>query len=139
MYGEGAEREAIQFYIDKIQLGEVVTLHGNATAQTVRNAYQNAHFLILPSVSEGWPKVVAESMFWGCVPLASAVSCVPMMLDNGSRGVVLKMDVDSDVVAALAILADSNKYHQLSGAAMDWSRQYTLEVFEHDIRQILKS
>ena len=53
--------------------------------------------MILPSQSEGWPKAIAEGMFWGCVPIATPVSCVPFMLDYGERGVLLQMNLEQDV------------------------------------------
>jgi hypothetical protein len=31
-------------------------------------------------------KAIAEGMFWGCIPVGTAVSCVPFMLDEGKRG-----------------------------------------------------
>jgi hypothetical protein len=49
--------------------------------------------VLLPSNSEGWPKAIAEGMFWGCVQLQTAVSCVPYMLDYGKEG-LLEMDLE---------------------------------------------
>ena len=45
--------------------------------------------MILPSKSEGWPKAIAEGMFFGCIPIATPVSCVPWMLADGSRGILV--------------------------------------------------
>ena len=48
-------------------------------------------------MSEGWPKVIAEGMFWGCLPIATRVSCVPNMLNNGKRGIILELTLQEDV------------------------------------------
>ena len=90
LYGEGALRMELEHYITQNNLEAIVFLKGNQNKETVLKGYQNSHFLILPSKSEGWPKVVAEAMFWGCVPIASPVSCVSFMMGNGSRGIILK-------------------------------------------------
>ena len=63
LYGEGVLRIDLQAYINKYDLQEYIVLKGNQTKETLKNAYQNSHFLILPSKSEGWPKAVAEAMF----------------------------------------------------------------------------
>ncbi len=96
LYGNGVERKLLEDYIVKQQLQSIVSLKGNQSQDVVKKAYQNSHFVILPSDSEGWPKVIAEGMFWGCVPIATAISCVPYMLDYGNRGILLQQDLEKD-------------------------------------------
>ncbi|HLF52417.1 glycosyltransferase family 4 protein [Flavobacterium sp.] len=139
LYGEGAERNALETYIQEKGLQDVIMLHGNQTAATVQTAYENSHFLVLPSQSEGWPKVVAEAMFWGCVPIASAISCVPNMLGNGERGIILTMDLEKDIQQIKRTLDNEALYQSKAGKAVLWSRQYTLDYFEEEIRLLLGS
>ncbi len=139
IYGEGAQWDKIDSYIREHQLEAVVRLHGNQAAEVVEQAYKESHFLILASRSEGWPKVVAEAMFWGCIPLATAVSCVPEMLEHGERGVLLTKDLKKDISAFAILLEDKNKLKAMSKAALDWSQQYTLEAFEEEIKKIVLS
>jgi glycosyltransferase involved in cell wall biosynthesis len=94
--------------------------------------------VLLPSKSEGWPKAVAEAMFWGCVPVATKVSCVPFMLANGERGVLLDMDLDRDVADMEEILIDEASFFTKSKLAAEWSQKYTTDVFESEIKKILK-
>lgn len=138
LYGEGKERPALEAYIKEKDLGENIVLHGNQTAMTVQKAYQKSHFLLLPSKSEGWPKVVAEAMFWGCVPVASAVSCVSNMLDDGTRGIVLTMNFEDDVRQLEQCVLHEEQYHAKAEAAIVWSRKYTLDYFETEIKRLLK-
>src|SRR5690606_18730604 len=88
-FGEGPQRSALESYIANHNLKSVAVLAGNQEEIIMRSAYQENHFLILASKSEGWPKVIAEAMFWGCVPVGTKVSCVPHMLDHGNRGILL--------------------------------------------------
>lgn len=148
LYGEGAERDKLEHYIIQNNLENIVSLEGNQTQDTVKKAYEQSHFVILPSDSEGWPKAVAEGMFWGCVPVATAVSCVPFMLDYGNRGVLLEMtrehssnwrsNFEKDVSQLEAVLKNEIDYQIKSQNASDWSRKYTLDVFEEEIKKILK-
>lgn len=97
MYGDGVECENIEKYIQKNNLVETIFLHGNVDKVIVKNAFQQSHFLVFMSKSEGWPKVVAEAMFWSCLPITTAVSCVPYMIGNGSRGAIVIDDLDTIV------------------------------------------
>jgi glycosyltransferase involved in cell wall biosynthesis len=137
-YGEGTERARLEQYITANQLEAVIELHGNQSKETVQKAYQNSHFVVLPSDSEGWPKAIAEGMFWGCVPLATAVSCVPFMLDYGKRGILLDMDLVKDTTQIETLMNTPTDFDAKHENASDWSRYYTLDVFEREIRDLLK-
>jgi glycosyltransferase involved in cell wall biosynthesis len=136
-YGEGNQRAALEEYIHANNLENRVVLKGNQTKEEVEKAYKNSHFLVLPSKSEGWPKVVAEAMFWNCLPIATKISCVPYMLDYGHRGILLEEHLDKDVLQIQSILEDENKYQIMSQKAQVWSREYTLEFFEAEIKKLL--
>jgi glycosyltransferase involved in cell wall biosynthesis len=139
LYGEGKKRQKMETYIEENKLQSSIVLQGNQTAETVQTAYEASHFLILPSKSEGWPKVVAEAMFWGCLPVASPVSCVSNMLDNGKRGLVLTMNLEEDVLRIKRVLDDEAVYQDKVANAAQWSRRYTLDYFEEEIKQLLKT
>ena len=139
LYGEGIERKILEDYISQNNLDNIVSLKGNQTQETVKKAYESSHFAILPSESEGWPKAIAEGMFWGCVPVATKVSCVPFMLDYGDRGVLIAMDLEKDVPQLETLLKDENLCKRMSQKASDWSRNYTLDVFEKEIKKLLAS
>jgi glycosyltransferase involved in cell wall biosynthesis len=137
LYGEGMERNRLEEYIGKNNLESIISLEGNQTQDTLKKAYEQSHFVILPSESEGWPKAVAEGMFWGCVPVSTPVSCVPFMLDYGNRGVLLEIDLQKDFNQLEALLQNERDFEIKSQKASDWSRKYTLDVFEDEINKIL--
>lgn len=137
LFGEGEERSSIQNYIDDYQLHDMVFLHGNVTSQALIDAYSKAHFLLFASESEGWPKAVAESMFWACLPITTAVSCVPDMLGYGQRGVLVTAQAEEMARAVKDCVADPSRYRDLCLAARDWSRIFTLEKFEEEIKFLI--
>jgi glycosyltransferase involved in cell wall biosynthesis len=139
LYGEGSERKILEDYIAENQLEKIISLEGNQTKETLKIAYQNSHFVILPSKSEGWPKAIAEGMFWGCVPIATPVSCLPFMLDYGNRGVLLAMHLERDFTQVETILHDQMDFDFKRNKASDWSRNYTLNAFEGAIKELLVS
>jgi glycosyltransferase involved in cell wall biosynthesis len=139
LYGEGVERNRLEEYIEVNKLESSIILKGNQSKEMIQKAYQQSHFVVLPSASEGWPKAIAEGMFYGCVPLATAVSCVPFMLDYGNRGILLEMNLEKDVLQMEAILNDELVFDTLQEKALAWSRKYTVDVFEEEIKKLLQS
>jgi glycosyltransferase involved in cell wall biosynthesis len=138
LYGHGKELESLQQYISDNNLQKIILLKGNQPQQVIRQAYTESHFVILPSRSEGWPKVIAEGMFWGCVPIASRVSCLANMLDDGDRGLLLKMDFDHDTDLLFNTINDPQGYAEKAMKSIEWSRKYTLDLFESEIKSLLK-
>lgn len=138
VYGDGLLRNELMVYIRENNLEKNVFLHGNQNQEVLKKAYQNSHFVILASKSEGWPKAIAEGMFWGCVPLATAVSCVPEMLDYGRRGILLQMDTEKDTDTIATLINNTDKFEKRNKEAIHWSRKYTLEYFETEIKKLLQ-
>lgn len=136
-YGEGSERISLENYIRINNLGAFITLNGNVNQEALKSAYQESHFVILPSKSEGWPKAIAEGMFWGCVPIATSVSCVPFMLDYGERGILLKMILEKDTAQIDTILKSELVFKNKSKKALEWSQKYTIDVFDKEIKKLL--
>ena len=137
LYGDGIERDKLELYCITNNLKSTIIFKGNQTKETIQKVYQQSHFVILPSDSEGWPKVIAEGMFWGCVPIATQVSCVPYMLDNGNRGVLLTMDIENDVVQIESVLDNQRLYDEKQKSGVEWSQKYTTDVFESEIKKLL--
>ncbi len=138
LYGDGIERKALEAYIILNKLEKYIELKGNQNQKIVTRVYQNSHFVILPSKSEGWPKVVAEGMFWGCLPISTPVSCVPFMLDYGERGTLLEMNLKADSKQIEIILKNETVFENKRQKASEWSQKYTMNVFEEEIKKILK-
>ena len=138
IYGEGQERNSLEKYIQENNLEKHIVLYGNQNQEIIKKAYQKSHFIILPSKSEGWPKAIAEGMFWGCVPIATQVSCVPFMLDYGNRGILLEMNLDKDLAQINKHLEDKSAFFVKSRLSEEWSQKYTTDVFETEIKKLLK-
>ncbi len=139
LFGEGLERATLEHYILEHNLGNIVFLKGNQSQAEVKKGYEDSHFVILPSESEGWPKAIAEGMFWGCVPIATTVSCIPFMLDQGDRGVLLTMNLKEDLQLIEAVIQNNEDFAAKSEKASAWSRHYTMDVFEEEIKKLLQS
>ncbi len=156
IYGVGPERKKLENYVVDNKLDEVVIFKGSRPLEELKAAYQKAHFVVLPSRSEGWPKAIAEGMFFGCIPIATPVSCVPWMLkpppapEGGAkkptlaeRGILIeisgKEELNEEVEEIIRLIQDPEKLKRMSEAAKQWSQEYTLERFEEAIKGVLKN
>tara|TARA_Y100000815_G_scaffold108858_1_gene97445 strand:+ start:988 stop:2100 length:1113 start_codon:yes stop_codon:yes gene_type:complete len=136
IYGDGVLKRELQQYVNENKLEKFVYYHGTQAAEEIKDAYKKSHFLILPSKSEGWPKVVAEAMWWGVIPIVPSVSCVPWMLGNGSRGILIKGRLKKDIKKIEKELQNKNALRTKSNKAQLWARNYTLERFESEITKL---
>jgi glycosyltransferase involved in cell wall biosynthesis len=137
VYGHGREKKRLEQYIADKGLSGGVKLMGNKSKEDLIEVYRQSHFVVLPSQSEGWPKAVAEGMFWGCVPLVTGVSCVPFMLGNGSRGLLLTMDLETDARNIAALISDHDEWASKIAAGVEWSQKYTVDLFAEEIKSLL--
>ena len=139
MFGNGLEFSKVENYIKLNKLNEIVKLNGNQPKDVIKAAYQYSHFLLFISKSEGWPKVVAESMFWKCLPISTDVSCVKAMLAHGERGSVLNSNSKIDIIEKEIISYIKNKelYQKKVLEAQKWSHNFTLDSFEEAIKRTL--
>jgi len=137
MYGDGTSRELIENTIKQLALGDQVVLHGNQPLSTVTEAYKKSHFAFLLSKSEGWPKAVAEPMFWGSIPIATPVSCMPWMLNlenhksqittsqtSDARGIIV-LDLNNAATIIKHAIQNKDALQLISKNASEWSHKLT--------------
>tara|TARA_R100000935_G_scaffold7556_1_gene15958 strand:- start:2603 stop:3712 length:1110 start_codon:yes stop_codon:yes gene_type:complete len=137
IYGSGVLKKELKEYIATKNLDPFVRLMGNYKLDELKEVYKASHFLILASQSEGWPKAVAEAMFFGCIPIATSVSCVPYMLNYGNRGIIIEPDLERAVFKVMNYLKNESELYDISKRATSWSREYTLEKFEKEITGLI--
>ena len=137
MFGDGIEMKNVKNYVFEKSLQKNVFLNGNQSKETIKKAFQESHFLVFISKSEGWPKVVAEAMFWSCLPIATKVSCVPYMLGFGERGAIVSENSSEIALKIESYLNNQENYQNAILSARKWSQKFTLEEFEKEIKKII--
>jgi glycosyltransferase involved in cell wall biosynthesis len=134
--GDGPLRIEMETYISQNDLKDIVKLHGNRDKEYLKSALKESHFVLLPSISEGWPKALAEGMFFGCIPISTKISCVPWMLDDGKRGILIEADFEKAFNEIYGVITHGS-LKEISKAAQLWSQEYTVEKQVSDIKKIL--
>ncbi|WP_425639513.1 glycosyltransferase family 4 protein [Algoriphagus yeomjeoni] len=135
--GDGVMRAELEAQSRALGLQDYVVFKGNVNAETVKSILKQSHFLIFVSETEGWPKAVAEAMFWGCIPFTSRVSCVPQMVgEKRERGVLVSKDPQEIFEKLKTLLADIKELERMRADAISWARKYTLESFQTEIEEL---
>lgn len=137
IYGSGIMEPKLRDYIKKTNLEPFIRLMGNKELSILKEAYRYSHFIILHSKSEGWPKVIAEAMFFGCIPIVSNISCIPWMIGDEKRGILINDDLNLASRKVMEVLKDKKVLKKMSDDATSWSRSYTLDRFEMEMKKLL--
>ena len=97
MLGDGPNRKKLMRQIERLGLRDYVTLGGGQTAEQLADWYRAADVTVLPSLSEGVPNVLLESIACGTPFVASRVGGIPEIADL--RRDILVPPGDSKVLA----------------------------------------
>lgn len=63
--------------------------HGFLKFDDLFEIFKKSHFFLLPSsASEGFPKVIAEALNFGCIPIVSNVSSIGQYIHDGKNGFI---------------------------------------------------
>lgn len=83
--------------------------HGFLKREDVFEVYKSCEFFLLPSTaSEGFPKVIAESMNFGCVPIVSNISSIGQYV-NADNGFIINPCTSEELGSILKIILDLEK------------------------------
>ncbi|MCR8666349.1 glycosyltransferase family 4 protein [Aestuariibaculum sp. M13] len=108
-------------------LGVSLNYHGTLPRYELHDIYKQCHFIVLPSKSEGFPKVISEALNFGCVPVVSDVSAIGQYIKDGEQGILIQELTQACLVSKLEaclrmnvkrftdlIAQDESFYHQFS-------------------------
>lgn len=137
--GNGEKMEHYQKQSDNYKLPCV--FHGFLERQEVFEIYKNSQFLMLPSTaSEGFPKVIAEAMNFGCLPIVSAVSSIAQYINMMNGFIVNPCTAEElDRILKMVIVLDTEILKIKAIASHKVAKDFTFENYRHRIKsEILK-
>lgn len=139
LVGDGPERPSLEAMAAELGVESRVEFHGWAPRHALGEHYARAHVLLLPSVSEGWPKVLSEAMAYGTVPVASRVGSIPQFLARFRTGRALPGDDVSAFAGALQEYASSPAlWREESDRAREAAALFTYSRYLQAVRDLLE-
>jgi glycosyltransferase involved in cell wall biosynthesis len=137
--GDGDERKALENLIDEQNLGKYVDFKGFVPlGEEMQKIYRQADVFILPSTSEGMPKVLIEALANGLVVIASHVGGIPTLIQNGVNGLLIASRSPSSIADAIQkILMDPATHKKMAQNGLATAMKYTIEErTQHLISQL---
>lgn len=113
-----------------------VHFHGFLDRKAVFKIYKNSHFFLLPTTaSEGFPKVIAEAMNFGCLPLVSNVSSIGQYV-NADNGFIVNPCTAHEITKTLgsAINLQEESLRKIAFKAHKTVFQFTFENYAMRIK-----
>jgi hypothetical protein len=111
--------------------------HGWLGRRDVARVWREAHVCLLPSRTEGWPKVLSEGMAWGAAPVASDVGCVRQYVERFGCGAAVPYGDLEGFVEALEVYArDPERWKAESERGMGAAEWFTYEAHVRRVAEI---
>jgi glycosyltransferase involved in cell wall biosynthesis len=132
--GDGTERQDYEREAQALGLQNVMRFHGWVPREDLGNFYSQGHFLVLPCVNEGFPKVLSEAMAYGVVPIAGAVSSIPQVLEETASGVAV-----SPVREILDFIKAPERWQRASEAGFKASGLFTYEHYVTELDKMFRA
>lgn len=96
--GDGPERENIEAYIEKHNLGDRITLLGYQNQDNIREYIRNSRFIVVPSIwYENCPYSILETLEIGKPVIGSRIGGIPELIEDGKNGFLYKSDSVSEL------------------------------------------
>lgn len=68
--------------------------------QVINRLYQSLHFILIPSIYEGFPMVIMEAMSFGVIPIATNVGGISEHITSGVNGVLIDELTEENIEAS---------------------------------------
>jgi len=134
--GDGQQRAAIEEAAKRA--GLTVVLHGWLERQRLFDLFAQAHLIVAPSKTEGWPKALSEAMAHRVVPVASSVGAIPETLQRSGAG--LSISSSSPEVWAREIerlVRNPSHWRILAEHAAASAAEFTFERYRQRMARLL--
>ncbi len=141
--GDGPGRANLEGLASELGVADRVEFRGWLTRRELDRCYAGAHGLLLPSASEGWPKVLSEAMAHGALALVSRVSSIASTLEElgGDETIGWTFEVDDIegyAAAAQGLLSSKARFKQRSARAAQAAEAFTYEKYLDRVRELFQ-
>jgi len=137
MVGDSSEREKYELIAKKINLK--ITFKGPLKRDELENIYEVSHLIMLPSQSEGFPKVIAEASAYGCVPIVSDVSSINQYYHDMNGFLLKKINEDELAQKIDSALEDRINLKKMSSNCVKVAELFTFENYMKNLKEKILS
>lgn len=114
--------------------------HGFIPTQKVFDIYKQSHFFIMPTTaSEGFPKVIAEAMNFGCIPLVSSISSIGQYIKDRENGFLINPVTEANVISLIiqVINLSQEEFVKIINANSEIVKKFTYGYYIKRIQKLI--
>jgi glycosyltransferase involved in cell wall biosynthesis len=130
--GDGSERKKYEKAASEINMK--ISFAGLLSRSELEKVYEKSHLIVLPSQSEGFPKVIAEAAAFGCVPVVSDVSSISQYFDETKSFLLKNINAVEIRMKLDFALSNRKKLKEMSLLCIKASGIFTYEHYMNSLR-----
>lgn len=135
--GSGDEEQNLAQIAQAAGLADAVLFHGHvADREALSRLYRDADIFALPSLSEGFPRVLYEAMLFHLPIVTTPVGGIPFVLRDGESALFVKTESAPDLAEKIdALVRDPGRAERLAETAyaLFLDRVVRFQEREHDL------
>jgi glycosyltransferase involved in cell wall biosynthesis len=133
--GDGEERDNLEKQISELQIGNSFQLLG-----TKMNPYpyiKNSDFYIMPSRSEGWPLIIAETLILQKPIIATNVGGISEIITHQKNGYLVEYDMESIMSGMKEFLTNKTTVANIQEGLKNSEEQFDNQKIYNSVEEIL--
>lgn len=133
--GDGEEKQNLRNQTEKLNVKETFILLGSQL-----NPYpyvKAADFYIMPSESEGWPLIIAESLILQKPVISTDVGAISEMISHRKNGYLIDYTVDDLYSSMKLFLTDGEFISHIKGNLKDSEKQFDNQKIFNAVEEII--
>lgn len=139
--GSGRELMALYNWVERARMGKIVTFLGTIHPEgELFRHLRRADICVMPSRSEGVPRVILESMAAGAAVVATRVGGIPGLVRDGQNGLLIQPGAPSEIAQAILRLArEPLLFERLVQKGRETALLYTREKHAASLFEIISA
>ena len=133
--GDGEEKDNLENQAKKLGVEDTFKLLGS-----LLNPYpyvKNADFFIMPSESEGWPLIIADTLILQKPIISTNVGGIPEMIEHQKNGYLIKYSTEEIYDAMKKFLTDKNLVSEIQENLKDSEKQFDNQKIFDAVEEII--
>lgn len=116
-----------------------IKFYGNLPHYKVAKYFKKSKFLILSSISEGFPNVILEAMLYGATPIVTKVSIMEEIIKNKNLGILLNVKNLKKSISLITNLIDHESKRKLfASRAFDYvKKKHDFNILQRNYKKVL--